>query len=62
VVVPIVLFLLFLVLILVLVLFIVWTVFVGGVRVIALHVLIAPCLFPVFVGLAILGINPKEKN
>ena len=66
VVVPIVLFLRFLVLILVLVLLFVLSVFVTGVLVggvmAAPHVLIVLCLFLVLVGLAILVINPKEKN
>ena len=66
VVVPIVLFLRFFVLILVLVLLFVLSVFVTGVLVggvmAAPHVLIVLCLFLVLVGLAILVINPKEKN
>merc|ERR1712079_504100 len=66
VVVPIVLFLRFLVLILVLVLLLFLSVFVTDVLVgsvmAASHVLIVLCLFLVLVGLAILVINPKEKN
>merc|ERR1711884_34494 len=66
VVVPIVLFLRFLVLILVLILLLFLSVFVTGVLVggvmAAPHVLIVLCLFLVLVGLAILVINPKEKN
>jgi len=61
VVVPIVLFLRFLVLILILVLLLFLSVFVTGVLA-APHVLIVLCLFLVLVGLAILVINPKEKN
>merc|ERR1712045_743496 len=66
VVVPIVLFLRFFVLIMVLVLLFVLSVFVTGVLVggviAAPYVLIVLCLFFVLVGLAILVINPKEKN
>merc|ERR1711884_611526 len=66
VVVPIVLFLRFLVLILVLILLLFLSVFVtdvlvGGVMA-APHVLSVLCFFLVLVGLAILVINPKEKN